>query len=103
MSADPLPDRHLATIVVYGRHSCIFCRRTVQWLDQQGLDHRFVVTEGAPAVRSALASVTGLTTVPQIFVHGRSVGGYQDLMETARQGRLEALLQEPPPDDAPVR
>jgi glutaredoxin 3 len=34
----------------------------------------------------------GLRTVPQIFIHGRHVGGYHELTALEREGRLEALL-----------
>ena len=34
-------------------------------------------------------------TVPQIFINGRSVRGYDDIIELDRQGGLEPLLREP--------
>ncbi len=35
---------------------------------------------------------TGRRTVPQIYVGGFHVGGYEDLVELDRAGRLEPLL-----------
>jgi glutaredoxin 3 len=34
----------------------------------------------------------GLRTVPQIFSHGRHVGGYDELAALEREGKLDALL-----------
>jgi glutaredoxin 3 len=34
----------------------------------------------------------GLRTVPQIFIHGRHVGGYDELAALEREGRLNDWL-----------
>ena len=34
----------------------------------------------------------GLRTVPQIFIHGRHVGGYEELAELEREGKLDGWL-----------
>ena len=39
-----------------------------------------------------LEEVTGRTTVPQIFIDGKSVGGYDDIAELERSGELDKLL-----------
>ncbi len=38
------------------------------------------------------ASYTKRTTVPQIFLDGRFVGGWDDLAKAAKQGQLDAYL-----------
>ena len=38
----------------------------------------------------------GLRTVPQIFIHGRHVGGYEELAELEREGKLDAWLANAP-------
>jgi glutaredoxin 3 len=45
--------------------------------------------------RAWLRTTTGRHTVPQIFIGGRSVGGYDDLAELESTGRLDALLAAP--------
>jgi glutaredoxin 3 len=40
--------------------------------------------------------VTGMSTVPQIFINGRSVKGFDDVAALDRIGELDRLLQEPP-------
>jgi len=34
--------------------------------------------------------------VPQIFIHGRHVGGYDELAMLEREGKLDAWLANPP-------
>ncbi len=36
----------------------------------------------------------GRTTVPQIFIDGRHIGGCDDLYASGREGRLDPLLAE---------
>ena len=43
----------------------------------------------------------GLRTVPQIFIHGRHVGGYEELAELEREGKLDAWLANAPETLAP--
>ena len=39
----------------------------------------------------------GLRTVPQIFIHGRHVGGYEELAALEREGKLECLARRDAP------
>ena len=48
------------------------------------------------ATRAWLAQVTGRTTVPQVFINGKSVGGADDLRALDAKGELDRLLAEPP-------
>jgi glutaredoxin 3 len=46
-------------------------------------------------MRGWLLERTGRRTVPQIFINNKSVGGYDDIAELDRQGKLDPLLAEP--------
>lgn len=78
-----LAERHKHHVVIYGRMSCGFCVRATLWMKQRNIPFEFVVTSGNLPLRDALARHTGQSTVPQIFVGGVSVGGYQELLERA--------------------
>jgi len=47
---------------------------------------------GKPGIRQELRTLTGRTTVPQIFIHGRSIGGCDELYALERAGELDSLL-----------
>ena len=49
------------------------------------------MTNSADA-RSWLIETTGQRTVPQVFIHGRSIGGYSELSALDRAGKLAGLL-----------
>ena len=43
-------------------------------------------------VQETLSKITGIRTVPQVFVRGRLIGGGDDTVLAFETGRLEALL-----------
>ena len=45
-----------------------------------------------PALRQEMMQRTGRRTVPQIFIGGAHVGGYDELSRLDRAGELDALL-----------
>jgi glutaredoxin len=42
--------------------------------------------------RAWLVEATGRRTVPQIFIHGKSIGGFEELAALDRAGELQPLL-----------
>ena len=54
-----------------------------------------VDVDGDRAARAWLRDETGQSTVPQVFIAGRSVGGYSDIAALDRRGELDVLLHPP--------
>ena len=48
------------------------------------------MTDDGSAIQSALAEMTGQTSVPNIFIAKKHIGGNSDLQ--ARKGQLKGLL-----------
>jgi glutaredoxin 3 len=69
-------------------------------LKQQGLEFEEVDVTGDDERRRWLVAASGQRTVPQIFINGRSVGGFDDLSALVRRGELPALLAAAPVADA---
>jgi glutaredoxin 3 len=44
-----------------------------------------------PAFRAKLLDMSGRWTVPQIFIDGSPIGGYSELWQLDRDGRLDRL------------
>ena len=63
-------------------------------LDAKGVDYEeYDLTLGGPKRAELLQRANGRTTVPQIFIDGRHVGGCDDLHELERGGRLDPMLK----------
>jgi glutaredoxin 3 len=52
----------------------------------------YVIDGGGPKREEMIQRANGRTTVPQIFIDGRHVGGCNDLYGLEREGKLDELL-----------
>lgn len=66
------------SITVFTKPGCPFCVKAKQLLIDKGLDYEEVVL-GKDATTVSLRAITGKTTVPQIFIAGKHVGGSEEL------------------------
>ncbi|KAB2901582.1 MAG: glutaredoxin 3 [Xanthomonadales bacterium] len=84
-------------IEIFSTASCPYCVAAKQHLERKGLSYEEVRVDLDPARRAdMLARAAGRRTVPQIFVNGVHVGGYDDLLAADRDGRLASLLEAVP-------
>jgi glutaredoxin 3 len=82
-------------VEIYTRFGCPYCARAMRLLDEKGVAYEEYELNSMPGRREEMLSrAPGRTTVPQIFVNGRHVGGSDDLIELERRGRLDPLLEE---------
>ena len=59
----------------------------------KGVDvEEFDISMGGPKRTEMLDRAGGRSTVPQIFIDGRHIGGSDDLAALEREGKLDALL-----------
>jgi len=89
----PRPEDVSAPVVLYTTPWCGYCRAALALLESRGIEHVNVDVMGNHAARDWLAEVSGQTTVPQVFVRGRSIGGYTELAALDRSGELQRMLQ----------
>jgi glutaredoxin 3 len=80
-------------VVMYRTRFCPYCLMAKRLLDRKGVPVREVDVSGDMERRSWLLQATGRRTVPQIFVGGRPIGGYDDLCRLERAGKLDRVLQ----------
>ena len=79
-------------IEIYTTAICPYCVSAKQLLQRKGLDYEEVRIDTDPVRRDEmLARSAGRRTVPQIFVNGTHVGGFDDLVAADRSGRLGEL------------
>jgi glutaredoxin 3 len=62
-------------------------------LDQARVPFVEIDVSGDRERRRWLAQVTGRRTVPQIFVDGRCIGGYEEVAALLRRGELQRLME----------
>ncbi len=80
-------------VEIYTTIFCPYCARAKALLDRKGVAYEeFDAPHGSEARRQAIARSGGRTTVPQIFIDGRAIGGSDELHALERAGKLDALL-----------
>ncbi len=78
---------------MYSKTFCGFCVRARHLLEQKGVViEEYVVDWGGPKREEMIQRAMGRTTVPQIFIDGRHVGGCNELYALERDGKLDELL-----------
>jgi glutaredoxin 3 len=83
----------VARIVIYTRDYCGYCTRAVRLLDAKKLEYEKIDATGNEEMRAMLRQKTRQSTVPQIFIDGKSIGGCDDLYELDDRGELDRMLQ----------
>jgi glutaredoxin 3 len=81
----------MARIQMYSTTWCGYCIRAKTLLESRGLEYDEVVMDDDPRFRQKLLDLTGRWTVPQIFIDGTPIGGYTELWQLDRDGRLDEL------------
>ena len=83
----------MAKVELYVKTTCPYCLRARQLLDEKGVAHEdYIVDMGGPKKDEMVQRANGRSTVPQIFIDGKHIGGCDDLVALERQGKLDELL-----------
>jgi len=86
----------VAKVEVYITSYCPFCVRAKSLLRSKGVAFTEIDVTDDDAQRERMVELSGgRRTVPEIFVNGRIVGGYDELRALNDRGELDKLLAEP--------
>ncbi len=81
-------------VEIYTQPWCPFCARAMNLLSAKGVEFREIdAPNGSPERQDSIRRSGGRTTVPQIFIGGRHIGGCDDLVALDRAGKLDPLLR----------
>lgn len=82
----------MAKIEVFTQPWCPYCANVVALMTKKGVAFQEVDAPHGSAERRDAVARSGRTTMPQVFVDGRSLGGCDDVLALDRAGRLDPLL-----------
>jgi glutaredoxin 3 len=86
----------VAKVEVYTTAYCPYCRQAKSLLKQKGVVFEEIDVSGDGALREKMIELSGgRRTVPEIFINGKIVGGYDELRALEAEGKLDPLLSEP--------
>jgi glutaredoxin 3 len=85
----------MTKIVLYTTPYCGYCRAAKHLLSKKGVAFTEIdVSESLELRQEMIDRAYGRRTVPQIFINGVHVGGYDELAELERAAKLDPLLAE---------
>ena len=83
----------MARVEIYTKDWCPYCVRAKRLLTESGAEVvEHAVDRGGEKKSEMIQRAGGRTTVPQIFIGERHVGGCDDLVELQMSGKLAELL-----------
>jgi glutaredoxin 3 len=85
--AKPMPH-----IEIYTTRTCPYCHMARALLQRRKLTFAEIDVTGDQERRAWLREATGRHTVPQIFIGGTAIGGFDDLSELEASGKLDEML-----------
>jgi glutaredoxin 3 len=83
----------MKSVEIYTGNFCGYCTRAKRLLSQKGVNFIEYPVGRDPGKRAEMVQRSrGGRTVPQIFIDGRHVGGYDELYALDRAGKLDPIL-----------
>lgn len=84
----------MPSITIYTKSWCPYCSAAKKLLEDKGAAFTEIDIEAKPEKRADMVQKAGgRTSVPQIFIGDRHVGGCDDLYALDDKGQLEPMLQ----------
>jgi len=83
----------MAKVVIYSKEYCPFCKSVKALFDGLGQAYENIDIAEHPERRGEMIEkANGRTTVPQVFVNGKHLGGNDDVQALHKKGQLQPLL-----------
>jgi len=83
----------MAVVEIYTTKTCPYCVRAKKLLDAKGVSYQEIDVSKDQNLRQFMVEKAGgRTSVPQIFINDRPMGGCDDLHALDKAGELDPLL-----------
>ncbi len=83
----------MVPVTLYSTMMCPYCFAAKNLLKSKGMPFKVIDVTMNPIKRAAMSEKSGgRTSVPQIFIGDKHVGGFDELSALDRQGKLNSLL-----------
>ena len=83
----------MSDVTMYTTRICPYCIAAKRLLSKRNIAYEEIDVTGDHAKRAWLVEATGgRKTVPQIFIKGQAIGGYDELKQLDVSGNLAPLL-----------
>ncbi|KAM3363065.1 monothiol glutaredoxin-S6 [Capsicum galapagoense] len=83
-------------IAIFSKSYCPYCKRAKRIfneLQEQPFVVELDLRDDGSRIQEVLLDLVGRSTVPQVFVNGKHIGGSDDLQNAVKSGHLQSLLK----------
>ena len=88
----------VAKVELYTTTYCAYCARAKSLLKSKGVAFDEIDVTDDDELRAKMIEMSGgRRTVPEIFINGKNVGGFEELQALNDSGKLDSLLAESAP------
>lgn len=85
----------MVVVQMYATAFCPYCVRARRLLKRKGIEFEEIRVDKDQGEMRTMIQRSQRTTVPQIFIADRHIGGYDDMAALDQAGKLDPLLNEP--------
>ena len=82
----------MAQVVIYTTNYCPYCTAAKALLRSKNVRFDEIDVTSNPSHRAEMEQRSERRTVPQIFIDGKPIGGYDDACDLDARGELDRLL-----------
>ncbi len=80
-------------VVIYTTATCPFCIRAKKLLEGEGIEYTEIDITNKQDKLDELETVTNCSTVPQIFVEDKFIGGCDDIVALHKKGNFHEIFK----------
>jgi glutaredoxin 3 len=82
----------MSHVLIYTTNYCPYCHGAKALLRSKNVAFEEIDVTAEPARRQEMERLSGRRTVPQIFIDGNPIGGFDDARRLDSSGELDRLL-----------
>jgi len=82
----------MARVVIYTTNYCPYCSGAKALLRSKNVSFEEIDVTEDPERRAEMEKLSGRRTVPQIFIDGQPIGGYDDARRLDAEGKLDQMI-----------
>ena len=79
-------------VEIFGNTSCVYCMAARTLFTRKRVPFKDLIVSGDPDQLALMRERSGRSSVPQIFIDGEHVGGFDEVDALEKSGRLDELL-----------
>ena len=82
----------MSNVTIYTTNYCPYCRAAKRLLDNKTVKYEEIDLTENEEIKTKVMEELGWQSVPIILINGKLIGGYDQLRDLEREGKLDEML-----------